>query len=99
MSNLPVLYQNVCSSLESDAAQKAFIWAADTRDQSRCKYTAETYAREVQALDQVRPLITEAGKTHGLKRSTAGDLMRFVLKRHANHRFGGNVKMWWEDAA
>ena len=62
------------------------------------KYPAENYAREVDLLVMaVPPLIDAGGRQHeNFNDEKASDLLRFVLKRHANWRLGGNVQMWWE---
>lgn len=109
MSNLPILYRNVCDGLATEIGRKAFLWAADTRDRSRFKYAAERYAHEVEVVaGRLWPMLSAArhvsqqhheaaGRTNlDFSDEMLGDLQRFILKRHANWRFGGNVRMWWE---
>lgn len=102
MSNLPILYQNILFGLgsEADIAAKAFLWAADARDAPRLKYKAEGYAHEVKELVfALRPMLRAARRIHDTSEEVMSDLMRFILKRHGNHFWGGNVTMWWESSA
>lgn len=105
MSNLPVLFQNVLAGLCTEVGRKAFLWAAETKDASRFKYPAEAYAQEVdricaskwvELIDQHGKRIAESCTGGHWDRETLTDLLQFILKRHANHKFGGNVQMWWE---
>ena len=97
MSNYPILWQNVMAGLRSETGCKAFIWAAEARDVSQFKYPAEEYAHEVEKLcgffGDVWPKLQEI---HRASDEVLSDLLLFILKRHANWRWGGNVKMWWE---
>lgn len=98
LRNYAPLHDNVMSHLATEIGRKAFLWAADAHDRSRMKYPAESYALEVDRLVMVLPpLIDAGGRPHGCwNDEKASDLLRFILKRHANWRFGGNVRMWWE---
>lgn len=94
-TNLPVLYQNILGSLIHPVAEKAFLWAADGPDRTAPKYRAEAYAREVKFLVEfTRPILAARLGDEG-----ADNLMQFILKRHANWRFGGNQTLWFEEAA
>lgn len=98
-SNMPILWRNVMLGLSSEVGRKAFVWAADARDVTAKKYPAETYAHEVEAiLDFLAPALTFARNLQEIDDERLDDLQLFMLKRHANHRFGGNVNMWWEAA-
>lgn len=89
--NLPILYQNILYGLPSDMAREAFLWATDRPGNDRGCYTAEAFAREVHRItDWLTPMMDVAAMNHGRK-SHDPDLMRFILIRHANWRFGGNV--------
>ena len=104
-SNLPVLFQNVLAGLCTELGKKAFLWAAETRDDTHYKYPAEAYAQEVdriceakwvELIDQHGKRLAESIADANWDRETLTDLIQFILKRHANHRFGGNIQMWWE---
>ena len=85
--NLPILYRNIFDGLPSDLARDAFLWATDRPDNDRMCYVAEAYAREVDKLQSdLSPMLDASrGAPHD------PSLMAFILKRHANWRFGGNV--------
>lgn len=89
--NLPVLYHNILSSLPNGLAQEAFLWATDrTPPSDPMLYSAEKFAREVHQLENTLTVLLEMGaEVHGLE-SYDPDLLNFILKRHANWRFGGN---------
>jgi len=54
-------------------------------------YRAERFAHEVERLmGSLRPMLDAASKIHG-RDDHDPDLMRFILVRHANWRFGGNL--------
>jgi hypothetical protein len=62
-------------------------------------YKAEAFAREVERLRMVlTPMLDAAAKQHH-REAHDPDLMRFILTRHANWRFGGNVSPSYEGAA
>lgn len=82
--------------LESETGRKAFLWAAETRDKSRFKYKAEEYAHEVESLCGFNEAVAPALAQICDDNEVLSDLYKFVLKRHANWRFGGNIQMWWE---
>lgn len=98
-SNLPTLYANLCGSL-SPLGQQAFLWAADGPDTSRYKYPSESFAREVEQVHGSGSIcehaLVLAQRMHGASDEIMENLQRFMIKRHANYRFGGNQKMWWE---
>ena len=88
--NMPVLYQNIMYGLPSDFARDAFLWATERPGEDRICYRAERFAREADALIRVIiPMLDASAKIHG-RESHDPDLMAFVLKRHANLKFGGN---------
>jgi len=98
-SNMPVLWQNVMLGFASEVGRKAFVWAADARDGTAKKYPAEAYAHEVETIcGFLAPALGFVRKLHEIDDERLDDLQMFMLKRHANHRFGGNVNMWWEAA-
>lgn len=105
VSNLSILYRNVLDGLGTEIGRKAFLWAAERRDASRFKYPAEKYAHEVEHLVlSLRPMMGAAARIYRCQSDGAldasdevmDDLMRFILARHANWCFGGNVKLWWQ---
>ena len=84
MDNMPILWQNALMQFRTEIARKAWVWFAETRGHGM-QYEADAYAGEVDALvGFIRPL---------LKRDceVMDDLMRFILKRHANWRLGANI--------
>jgi len=96
MTNYTILQRNVLGSLESDEAQKAFLWACDLKGADRYQYRAEAFARAVDRLGpQVADLIDAAErifreqKGFGLNADEKADLHRFVMKRHSAYRFPG----------
>ena len=98
-SNMPILWRNVMLGLTSEIGRKAFVWAAETRDSTVQKYPAETYAHEVETIcGFLGNALGFVRKLHAIDDERLDDLQMFMLKRHANHRFGGNVNMWWEAA-
>lgn len=96
--NLPILYQNIMLGLPDGIAQDAFLWASDRPDADLMQYGAEAFAREVARLAlTMPPLISRSAAIHreqnpsiSMSDEAASDLMRFILTRHANLRFGGN---------
>lgn len=95
--NIPVLYQNIMLGMHSNMERAAFFWAVKQPGEDRCCYRAEKFAHEVAFLAFILPVLLRAGA----KRYSAQDvgdgsvpygLMDFILTRHANWRFGGNVK-------
>jgi hypothetical protein len=90
-TNIPVLYQNVMFGLPSDLARDAFLWATERPGEDRICYRAEKFAREVHDLfAAIAPMLDASAKVHGAEQHDP-DLMKFILKRHANWRFGGNL--------
>lgn len=96
-SNMPILWQNALSGVQTEIGRKAWIWFAETRGQGML-YDADKYAWEVDKIVlSLRPMIeASSGVLEGDGLSVGGetidDLMRFILTRHANNIFGGNVK-------
>ena len=91
--NLPILYQNIMFGLPSELARDAFLWAVERPDEGRMCYRAEAFAREVHELvERLRPMLDASARIHGLSDHDP-DLMQFILKRHANMRFGGNTNI------
>ena len=90
-SNLPILYQNIMFGLPSDFARDVFLWAVERPGEDRNCYRAERFAREAEVLrNSLAPMLDMASKLHG-REAHDPDLMAFLLKRHANWRYGGNV--------
>ena len=98
--NLPILYQHVMFGLPNELACKAFLWAVERPGEDRMCYRAEAFAREVATLaETVRTLIDMAEFSAFKKRpprplqtqEQKDDILRFILTRHANWRFGGNL--------
>ena len=106
MSNYPILWQNALMQYSSEIVKKAWIWFAETRGDGM-QYQADAYANEVAVLtESIAPMIGASlaiCENQGINPARGEDecltdMMKFILKRHANYRFGGNVKMWWEHA-
>ena len=93
--NLPVLYQNIMFGLPDDLARDAFLWASERTQDDLMLYKAEDFAREVHLVTtRLKPWLDFAFRGHGRDPDDPAmtpDLMNFILKRHANWRFGGNV--------
>lgn len=97
MSNMPILYENCLLQYTTEIAKKAWLWFAESRDRSGMKYPSDLYANEVETLVlQMQPMLKASQKIHNCSDEVMSDLLKFLLKRHANYRLGGNVKMWWE---
>ena len=89
-ANLPILYQNIMAGLPSDFARDVFLWAVERPGEGAMCYRAERFAHEADRLvKSLLPMIDLAGPT--IAPDIKSDLMGFILKRHANWRYGGNV--------
>lgn len=89
--NLPILYQNIMFGLKSDLGRDVFLWATERPGEEVMCYRAERFAHEVEQLvSRLRPILDAAARQHGMDAHDP-DLMRFILVRHANWRFGGNL--------
>lgn len=98
-SNIPVLYQNIMFGLLSDFARDVFLWAVERPHEDVQCYRAEAFARQADQLVQtLQPMLTAAAHIHGLE-STDPDLLRFILTRHANSYWGGNLAFPYGAAA
>lgn len=99
--NLPPLLDNWCFSLRTEIARKLMLWTAEALDHSPMKYRAASYADEVDALVEFRGAVLEKGAAQHAGRLTGtmgtdeivDDLTLFILTRHANHFWGGNIKL------
>ena len=90
-NNMPILYRNVMGSLPSDFARDAFLWAVERPNEDRYCYRAENFAREADKLvSQIIPLLDAGAEVLGFEHHDP-DLLKFIMKRHANWRYGGNV--------
>ena len=112
-ANMPILYQNIMAGLPSDLARDAFLFASELTQGDPMLYKAEAFAREVDGLvkslapmldcgakqlKSLAPMLDCGAKQHG-RDAYDPDLMRFILKRHANWRFDGNVSPEYAGAA
>ena len=89
--NLPILYRNALDAMPSDFARDAWLWAIERPGMDRMGYGGDRFALEAAKLASIpAPMLDAAAKMHGLGKADP-DLMAFILKRHANWRFGGNV--------
>ena len=98
MTNYPIYVQNALAPLSTEIARKAWLWHHDAYP-SHLGYRSDEYAQEVDKIVSVlRPLLKFAYEKHHVanQRSDAdevlSDLEAFILRRHANKRFGGNVR-------
>ena len=97
--NLPILYRNIMDGLPSDFARDVFLWAVERPGEGPMCYRAEASAREADRLVSfLTPLLDAGAKVHGADAHDP-DLMAFILKRHANWRFGGNLSPSYAEAA
>ena len=102
--NLPILYRNVMDGLPSDFARDVFLWAVDRPGEGQMCYRAEAFAREADRLIGALRFIFEAADWCAFRAAAAGipsrilsedqreALLNFMMTRHANYRYGGNVK-------
>jgi hypothetical protein len=97
--NMPILYQNIMSGLPSDFARDAFLFAAERTQSDPMLYKAEAFALEAERLAMVLTPMLDAGAKQHHREAHDRDLMRFILTRHANWRFGGNVSPSYAGAA
>jgi len=106
MTNLRTLYQNLLPTFQSENAKKAFLWAADTVDKTYYKYPAERFARDVDNVYALRPVLQVAAKNlhdqlgGGIKsddEAIVSDVEAFMIRRAANAVFGGNIPRLWFD--
>lgn len=93
-ANMPILWQNCLLQYGTcPVAAKAWVWAAETQPMDARYYRADAYANEAKKLvESLPPKLELAASLHDEACEHLDDLMKFVLLRHANHRFGGNVR-------
>lgn len=92
-TNMPILWQNAMLWVQTEIGRKAWIWFMETRGGAA---DADKYAWEVDGLVlTIRPMIDLANEPHGGSDEVMDDLMRFILVRHANWRFGGNIRPYF----
>lgn len=99
-TNLPILYQNVMFGLKSEIGRMAFLWATERPGEGELCYRAEAFAHEVECLIETITALIHIGEYQAfLQRSrplmdlaAETDLLHYILARHANERFGGNLK-------
>lgn len=96
--NMPILYRNIIYGLNSEFAINAFLWAVEKPGEDRNCYRAERFAREAERMALTFPRIVQADQYNKLKSGghlldgdQTSNLLDFILIRHANWRFGGNV--------
>lgn len=95
-TNMPILWQNCLMQYSTEIARKAWVWFAETRG-SGMLYAADRYADQVEKLVQtLTPMVTagfaQLQANHPSDAEVMPRLMRFILRRHANLYFGGNVR-------
>ena len=89
--NMPVLYRNIMDGLPSDFAREVFLWAVERPNEDRYCYRAERFALEAHDLvGRLKTLLDMGAKVYDLDCHDP-DLLNFVMKRHANWRYGGNM--------
>lgn len=104
MDNMPILYQNIMLCFSTDVGRCAFLWATEKTENDPILYKAEAFAHEVEKqIEVIEPLFAAsakicAGQGIGDGQVPSG-LMNFILKRHANQRFGGNLNPPYMEAA
>ena len=92
MDNLPILYRNCLDQYPTQFGKDVWLWAVERPGMDHNCYAADRFTNEVLALvDYASPILDAAARTHGLAHHDPA-LMNFILARHANWRFGGNVK-------
>ena len=98
--NLPVLYRNIMDSLPSDLACDAFLWATEKPGNDCMCYAAEKFALDVHdlvsRLSALLDAAEHANRVTGATRPEMNadqrqDLVCYIVKRHANLCYGGNV--------
>ena len=103
---MPILYRNVLDGLRTEFEQDVWLWAAERPGMDPMCYGADKFLGEVMQLIAVLTPIMDFGTKQilAIKTPTIAayakllgdnkhdpDLMAFILKRHANWRFGRNV--------
>jgi hypothetical protein len=89
-ANMPVLYRNALDVMPSDFARDVWLWAVERPGMDCMGYGADRFALEADAIVKTLvPLLRAGSKLHGLD-DYDPDLLAFIMKRHANWRFGGN---------
>jgi hypothetical protein len=98
-NNLPTLYQNIIFGLPSQFAVDVFLWATERQGNDRLCYKAERFAREAACLvGQLVDLLKTRQRVLGnaslpvMAQEQEADLLSFILTRHANNEWGGNLK-------
>ncbi len=102
--NFPVLYQNAMAALPNNFANEVFLWAVERPGEDAMCYRAEAFAREADYIFRACQNLIGLADWTNFKAATEGvssrvlsedqreELMSFVMTRHANYRYGGNVK-------
>lgn len=91
IENMPILYQNIMLGMPTELERDAFLFATNRPGNDRMCYRAERFAREVGKIAQtLTPILDRAAQRHGAARHD-DDLMQYILRRHANNEFGGNL--------
>ena len=97
--NFPIIYRNVMDGLPSDSAREVFLWAVERPGEDRMCYRAEAFAWEADSfVRRAVPMLDAGARIYGLEKHDP-DLLNFILKRHANWRFGGNQSPTYAGAA
>ena len=97
--NTPILYRNVMDGLPSELACDAFLWAVDRQNEDAYCYRAEAFGRDVDDLSRTVDALLELqawtifrNGSRLMDSEQTADLKAFMLTRHANWRYGGNLK-------
>lgn len=97
--NLPILYQNCLLKYPTQFGKDVWLWAVERPGMDRMCYGADYFTKEVLRLVEASmPMLDAAALIHGLEKHDP-DLMNFILTRHANWRFSGNVNPTYKVAA
>lgn len=97
--NMPILYRNALDAMPNDFARDVWLWAVERSGMDRMGYRADRFAIEADKLvRRLTPMLAAGASVHGLQGHNR-DLMDFILKRHANWRFGGNVSPSYAEGA
>lgn len=92
-NNLPIIYENVMLGFDTEIGRDAFLWATEQPGNDRMCYRAEAFAREAARIAKtLRPWAEKAMTGHDGTDEDVDDLIAYVLTRHANWRYGGDVK-------
>lgn len=92
MENLPVLYRNCLDQYPTQFGKDVWLWAVERPGIGNMCYEADRFTEEVLYLvSRLLPMLNASSRIYGTELHNPR-LLNFILTRHANWCFGGNVK-------